>query len=90
MAQYESTTETTFVAAKFPYWGRGSSKGDAVRDYRRAGGRGRPKVIEVKWRPRKGETGGAYVDDNGGVRVPGKFIGKPKIVIDEKTIVVLD
>jgi len=74
--QYEDKTEITYLAAKHPYWGRGKSPIEAVRNYRKAGGggNGKPKVAEVTWTPYLGEEGDAYVDDFGAIRVPGKFV----------------
>ena len=70
----------TYLAGKYPYWGRGDAPKEARREYRKAGGSGRPTVIEVRWVPRSGESGGPYVDDMGAIRVPGKFVGKPRVL----------
>lgn len=73
----KQTMKTTYVAAKFPYWGRGDSKQEAVREYRKAGGRGRgkPKVGKVTWTPFPGETGGPWVNDFGSIVIPGDTHG---------------
>ncbi len=64
----------TYVAAKFPYWGRGDTKAEALRAYRKAGGRsnGKPKVGKVTWTPDPGETGGPWVNDFGSIVIPGE------------------